>query len=235
MAQQHFWSTVTRASCHQKLRSLLHAWPGRLMKCTCCLLFLSSGFSHPTIKPALHVFRCKSQSSCSPSAYAMLPQEITSASGLKARDWVCAEENGLQVAFDADLQHLPFCIEGLCKSALPCSPDLKVESKKLWRCPKGETQVFRRDPNASNSFFCGVGDRGSSAEAADHQKLVLGVLAGTVVALCVGIMMWLVRSHPARVKKSALKLDWPESQVEFHCYSFFCAGSLSPSCAWSVE
>ena len=122
-----------------------------------------------------------------------------------------------------------------CASLLPCSPDLKMESKKLWRCPKGETQVFRRDPNASNSFFCGVGDRESSVEAADHQKLVLGVLAGTVVALCVGVMMWLVRSHPARVKKSALKLDWPECQVDFRCYSLFCAGSLSPSCAWSVE
>ena len=179
------------------------------------------GFTHPAIRPPLHIFRCRSQSSCSPSAYTMLPQGFASASGLKARDWMCAEENGLKIAFDADLQHLPFCIEGLCKSALPCSPDLQVEGKKLWRCPRGEPQVFTRDPNASNSFFCGVGERGSSAEAADHQNLVLGVLAGTVVALCVGIMMWLARRHPAKVKKSALKLDWLESQVDFHCCSFF--------------
>ena len=62
----------------------------------------------------------------------------------------------------------------------------------------------------SSADFCHVNDKdkaAEAAEAADHQKLVFGVLVGVVLAMSVGMMLWLVRRNPAKAKKSALNVN----------------------------
>ena len=137
--------------------------------------------------------------------------------------WACAD--GPQRAFDPHLSS--FCIEGLCKSADPCLAEVEAAATKSWTCgiktvqgclqgppdtPTGGpckllfTKIGATDANMSSAGFCRVKQKEEATEERER-RLVLGVLVGTVFAICVGIMLTLVRRNPGKVKKSVQKVD----------------------------
>ena len=112
-----------------------------------------------------------------------------------------------------------------CLEASPCK-DGQTLTKKQWICGPGDVRAY------DGARFCILrqqGAKGTSEEAADHQKLVLGVSVGTTLAMGVCIILWLVRRHPAKAKKSALRVNYLDPQFDF-IVIFSHAGSFSPSC-----
>ena len=165
------------------------------------------------------MFRCESDAPCL-SHISKMP----GGSRLNDGKWACTD--GPQRAFDPRL--LSFCIEGLCTAAHTCLADVEAAATKSWTCgiktglgcQAGDSTttsspcklLFNRitatDANSSNTDFC----RAKEKLEATNNKLVLAGLIGTAFALCVGMMIWLVRRKPAKVKKSTHK------RIQFESY-----------------
>ena len=83
-----------------------------------------------------------------------------------------------------------------CLGASLCE-DSKRLSAKRWTCGPGNSRAY------DGSSFCivRVAAGAGGADGGSAQRVVMGALVGVVLALCVGLLLFLARKNPRRIKK----------------------------------
>ena len=84
-----------------------------------------------------------------------------------------------------------FCLKDICVIGLDACSSANTEGE--WRCVDGSKRSFDRK---SRKFCTPAGDKTKTTE-----KIAMAITAGTVVAFCVALLIYLVRKDKERAKK----------------------------------
>ena len=99
-----------------------------------------------------------------------------------------------------------FCVSGACNFQSSCSRDAAASARQ-WQCGNYTTAI-----ESTTGKFCRV-DSDSDLNAPSSLTLIYGISIGAVLALCVGLLLYLVRKNPKRAKKIFLSFLRHEVKV----------------------